>query len=440
MDNPFYFLPKNTFSLPINREVKGQDYISWGLDNQYPTYLKETLYANCGMHGTIVDIKKDNIVGFGLYSKLDKRNINNFIKKCNGRGESLNEVFSKCTLDYLLFGGMAIQVIFTKGSTVDNPKIAEIFYIDISKLRFNPDQDKIKYSKEWYTGRRKSKVIEYDLYNENDPTGNRIYYYRGEKCFNTYPNPEYLGAIMGIESVIKIDEWQLSRIDNGLFPSLHISVNNGDPGPEGRKAFEEAIKGKFQGSKNAGETFITYTRKDETPPTITPISLADLDNQFKTLQATVINNLFYTHRFPPILVGFQYAGALGPQTNYSQAFENFTNGYVESKRKTMLDVFDRILSVNFDQPDLSVIPLKPIGNVIDATAILASVMTVDELRKKAQAEGLIENWVLPEGAKLIGITNLKPAPNKTNDEDIPANNIPLPGNENIGDPTTKDLQ
>lgn len=434
MDSNFFsIIPSKTYSLPINKEVKGQDYISFGLDNQYPKYLLDLFYGS-SLHNRIISRKQAEIVGHGLYSKLDKRGINAFIKKCNNKGDSLSDVMKKCTLDYLLFGGFSFQIIFNKGGD----KIVEIYYLDVSRLRFNPDQDKVKYSREWFTGRRKSKVIEYELFN-GETKGSKIYYFKGNFSRDTYPIPEYIGSLMGIESSIEIASFELNRIKNGMFPALHFSFKNGDPGPEGRREFEQGMKNKYQGSQNAGDSIITYCKNGEQPLTIEPIILPDLDSQFNTLQGTVRDDLFYGHGFPPILLGVMVPGKIGSQADYTQAQENFTSTYVEPNRKTILDIFDRILSINFDQPDLAVIPLKPIGNVVDSSTILASVMTPNELRKLAQSYGLIEDWHIPEGESLIGISDLAPAKNKVRSDDLPSNTVAPTGEQNIGDPTTAEL-
>jgi hypothetical protein len=65
--------------------------------------------------------------------------------------ENVSEVMRKVALDYMIFGGFALNVIWSK----DRKSIAEIYHVDFSRIRsgkINPETDKIDcyyYSPDW---------------------------------------------------------------------------------------------------------------------------------------------------------------------------------------------------------------------------------------------------------------------------------------------------
>ena len=78
-------------------------------------------------------------------------------------------------------------------------------------------------------------------------------------------------------------------------------------------------------------------------------------------------------------------------------------------------------------------PIEPINTVFTDEKLIASQMTTREVREKLHEWGYIDQVEILNDEKIIGITNVTPAPNKTNDEAEPANNVPPPNEENDGD-------
>ena len=53
------------------------------------------------------------------------------LDRANRMGESWNDLYSKIALDYKLFGGFALEVIWSRDKTT----IAEVYHIDFSYIR-----------------------------------------------------------------------------------------------------------------------------------------------------------------------------------------------------------------------------------------------------------------------------------------------------------------
>ena len=425
------------YNKPVMREVKGQDYITWGNDNKYPDFLLDQ-FEGSSLNNAIIIRKLSEIVGKGLYSELNVRGINKFIEKCNVLNESLNDIFYKCVRDFIIFGGFSIQVVYTKATG----KIAEIYYKDISKLRFTPDQDKIKEAKNW--GLQRVSTLTHDIYNPLDPTGRKIFYYRGNLTRDVYPKPQYCGALSAIQADILISDFWLSQIQNGLYPGLHIDFKNGNPAPEVKDALERDLQAKFGGNANAGRMFITFSDTQNPGPTINPIPQPDLDKQFVVLNDSIQSKIFQGHGLPPVLLGVPTPGKLGATNEVVQAAQQFRNNTVEPLQATLVNVFNNLLSANFEDVDIAILPLKPIGAVITDQIIITSQMTPAEIRKQMKDMGYIDNIDVPEGETVIGDIAAQTETDRKllKPEQDPAeeNHTPIPSLENpqIENPTNGD--
>src|SRR5690242_10014979 len=94
----------NEHKVPQFREVRGEDFIFFGRNNDYPEYLLK-LYDRSAKHNAIINQKAFYIFGGGSIACADY--------KVNEDSETLNDVLKKVILDYELFGGFAVEVIWS---------------------------------------------------------------------------------------------------------------------------------------------------------------------------------------------------------------------------------------------------------------------------------------------------------------------------------------
>jgi hypothetical protein len=91
--------------LPTFKEVRGKDWIAYGEDNLWPQKMIE-LYQSSAIHNTAIRAKKDGVCGDGIIAYGDTI--------VNTMNETLDEVFAKATIDYLLYGGFSLNVIWNR--------------------------------------------------------------------------------------------------------------------------------------------------------------------------------------------------------------------------------------------------------------------------------------------------------------------------------------
>ena len=226
--------------LPIFSEVfNRQPWVSYGENNAMPQYLISR-YNNCAIHKAVITSKREQICGDGIVS------INNPMATVNliNPKENVEDVFRKCALDLVLFGGYALNVIWSR----DRKTIPEIYHIDFSRVRsgkINPETDEIEkyyYSADW-TAIKKFPVEEYDVFNQEDGEPSQIYYYKQYSPNNSYyPHPDYSGGLASIEIDVNIKEFHANNLKNGMLPSLWIDFVNGIPGEEEQRMMTRALE------------------------------------------------------------------------------------------------------------------------------------------------------------------------------------------------------
>ena len=112
---------------PKFEERKGQGYIQYGANNDYPDYLLN-LYKESSKHGAIIKGKSNYIYGKGFNFPKDLM--------ANTQGETFNNIFKKAVKDDELFSGYYLQIIYNLEG-----KIKDVYHLDFKKVRTNKEQN-----------------------------------------------------------------------------------------------------------------------------------------------------------------------------------------------------------------------------------------------------------------------------------------------------------
>ena len=150
------YTPENLYSvkshsfeaipLPTFRELRNKDYVLFGENNLYPQKLIE-LFQGSAIHHTAIEAKTAAIKGegFEVYGETE----------INGNGESLNDLFAKIALDYTLFGGFALNIVWARSGE----RVAEMYHLPFANVRSGKmnDLDRVEeyfYSSDWSNTRK----------------------------------------------------------------------------------------------------------------------------------------------------------------------------------------------------------------------------------------------------------------------------------------------
>ena len=351
--------------LPVISEVRGKEYMRFGGDNLFPQTIIE-LYDTSAINATCINAIRDGIVGEGI--------IDYGTEYINTEGETINEIFYKIALDYTLFGGYAMNVVWNKEGT----RIAEMYHLPFANVRsaIPNDEDKVTsyfFSSDW-SQVRKYKPVEYtafDVTNTKGDNASQIYYCKTyQPGQDVYPLPPYVSAMNDIQLDARIARLHNANISNGVTPSMFIQFRNGIPNPEERADIYREIEKTFTGEENAGRFFLGFSRPGEEMQ-VTPIENAN-DDYYLLVDARTVSRILSAHRITsPKLLGI--VDASGFSSNADEiitAYSHFMNTVVRPKQSKVIDTFGYLLNLYGLNVKLAVEPVPMIiGTDADDAAI-----------------------------------------------------------------------
>ena len=343
--------------LPIfNEVVQKQDWVYYGEDNLMPIYLISR-YNNSAIHKAIVTAKQHQIVGDGLVS------LNNPMATVNliNNKENVYDVFKKCALDYVLFGGFALNVIWSR----DRSQIAEIYHMDFSKIRsgkINEDDEVTHYYYSYDWGNIRKYIPEvFPAFAQDAENPSQIYYFKDYSPNLTYyPHPDYSGGLASIEIDVNIKEFHARNLQNNMLPSLWIDFVNGVPGEEEQRLITRALEEQYSSVNNAGRPIISFSESSELAPRVTQIPASANDGYYQAIYEDIIRSIASAHRVSSLeLFGIATAGKLGAANEIVEHTEYFRKTVIMPYQNAMLPVFNKLISMKFQQP--TIFEIKPLS-------------------------------------------------------------------------------
>jgi hypothetical protein len=386
--------------VPLFIENKSQQWVSYGVENDYPNYLLN-LYRRSAKHNAIVNGKVGYIVGKGWTSEEETPAAKAFLDSPTfpNAYDSMNDLTQKLTLDMEIYNGFALEVTWSRGGG-----IAEICHVDFHRVRADKDE-KMFYVYDWYDEYevrqfpQLNQVNQIPAFDPDNRIGKQLFYYRAYSAgVKVYPLPEYLGGTAYIELDVEIANFHVNNIKNNFWGSYLINFPNGIPTPEESDAIERQMKMKFGGTDNAGRFLVNFSDSPETKPELTPLTPSDLDKQFDILNKTVQQEIFVAHRVTsPMLFGVKTEGQLGGRAEMVESYEIFKATYVEDRVQRIERSVNYLASFN-GVTGLKLQPTEPISEQLTEGALL-QIATKDELREKAGLPTLETEEV--GGARLV---------------------------------------
>jgi DNA-binding MarR family transcriptional regulator len=371
--------------VPTFKEARGKDWILFGDEgdykNRYPEYLLN-LYRRSAKHHAIINSKKDYVVGQGWavnaegLDTMGLARLQQFIQEPN-QYESLNDILEKVALDYELYNGFALEIVYNQL----NDKIAAIYHADFARYRSNDDGTKYYYSEDWK--KHNPVVEEIDAFNWKEPSGKQLLYVKGYSpdC-KYYPLPTYLGSTGYIELDVEIANFHLNAVKNNFVGGTIISFYNGEPTLEEQEEIERQIKDKFTGTDNANSIVLNFADSRDRGVDIQQLNGNDFDKRFDILNKTVQREIYAGHSVTdPALFGIKEDGIFTSRNQLVDSFELFQNTYVNGRQQFIERVFNDLAAVQGLSNRLFIQDTEPIS-VQFSESTVTSVMTEAEIREK----------------------------------------------------------
>jgi hypothetical protein len=345
---------------PEYKEKKGEGYMQYGQNNDYPQYLLD-LFNKSAKHNAIIRGKVNYIVGNGWVGEEA------IVKKVN-REETLNDLTKKVALDLELFGGAYIQVIWS----VMGAQIAELWHCDYTKIRTNKDNTQFWYKEDWKTTRNQEKAEVYNAFNPANPQGVQILYVKEYRPgMNVYSLPGYFGALNYIESDVEVSKHVLGNAQTGFSASKLITLPNGEPSPDEKRAVSRQFDNMYTGAD--GKKYLLAFVNDATrKPIVDDLGASDLTKEdFGRVDELIQTNIFSGHQITsPDLFGIAVPGQLGNRQQMRDSYEIFNNTYVRYKQMQIEGVFNMLGQYAGVTVELKLQPVDPIGIDFSENVIL----------------------------------------------------------------------
>ena len=317
------------------QKVNGKDFISWGDNNCYSQFLWDN-YNGCATLQSIINGTADYVSGDDV-----RCNVVGFTDVVNKKGETINDLVQRIAADYLIFGAFAIQVIRNLGGG-----IAELYWIDINKLRSDEKNEVFYYSDDWSKSYGRVKYITYPKFGVNDTNPTSIFYFKGHKTRSVYGTPIWNAAIKNVMIERAITDFHFNEINNNFLSSKLISFNNGVPDDNLKVEIERNLNEKFSGSGNAGRMMISFADSRDNAPEVINLASDDFDKRYESLEKRNGAQIFVAFRATPVLFGL-VTESNGFSTNeYRDSYKIFNRCMVRPIQKNIVDAFDKIFNVD----------------------------------------------------------------------------------------------
>lgn len=334
-------------NVPQYQEViKNKPYVFYGDDNLFPNHLL-ALYQYSSINRACL-----NAIMYGVKGKnmIVKEGDPNRIAMAN-RTESVYQVFEKCVMDRVIFGGFALNIV--KSNDGD---IAEFYHMDFSKLRAGKEDEFTNvgsyfYSVDWRSStfsQNKYKPIELEAFNMlPDSAPSQVMYFKTyTPGMSYYPAPDYLGGLTSIQLDIEVSNFHLNNMQNSMMPSVAVSFTNGVPSEEERDMIYRQLDAKYSSTNNAGKWFLFFSENPETAPVITPINNNASDGWYASMQPQIEQKIMTAHRIVnPMILGVKTAGQLGGRNEILESYDLFGEIVLKPIQEEILKAFEKVLFI-----------------------------------------------------------------------------------------------
>jgi len=365
-----------THELPLFQEKTGRDWVDYGFDNLYGSYLRD-LYLGSSIQAAVVNGVSEMIYGEGLEATDREEKPDQWLKTQKLFENSDEDILRQLCFDLKLYGQCYVQVIWNRVRT----EVAELRFLPAHTVRSGIADaqgrvDCYYVSPDWSRMREpRYAPVKYPALDLEDRTEAAVVYQI--KAYQPgifyYGLPDYVGATNYVELDREISTFHLNNIKNGLFPSMLLSFNNGVPTDEERRTIERHVNDKFSGSGNAGRLLISFNDGSDSAPQLTPVNPNDNDGMYEFLAKECTTKILAGHRVTsPLLFGIRGDGS-GFGNNAEElrdSFSLFQNTVIKPYQRTLLDGLQVVFNVNGIDLDFYFSTLKP-ADFIDVGAVKA---------------------------------------------------------------------
>jgi hypothetical protein len=337
-------------------EDKRKDWVTWGDENSYFSYLMDR-YKNSATNNSIINSIVRLMYGKGLSAKDAQRKPNEYASLMSIFGKK--DVKQLC-LDLKLFGKCAIQVHYSK----DRKLVKKAYHIPVNLLapeKCNEDGDvEAYYFSDNWEDTRNYEPKRIPAFGTSSESVEVLYIQPYSAGMKYFAHVDYQGGVDYTLLEEEISDYLINEVQNGFSGTKVINVNNGVPTEEQQSFINAKIKQTLTGSKGQ-KVIVSFNDNKDTAITVDDIPLNDAPEHYQYLSEECMRKIMLSHSVTSPLI-FGIATSTGFSSNADElqnSFNLFDNMVIKPFQEMLLDAFDTILEYNGVSLDLYFKTLNP---------------------------------------------------------------------------------
>lgn len=357
MSNNVHVLQLSAYTTPIIKESKRDNWVDFGEDNDYYTFLIDR-YTNSTTNNAIINSISRLVYGRGLSAVDASRKPNEYAQMMALFNQ---DCLRKLAFDRKMLGQFALQVHYND----KHDKILKAYHIPVNLLRSekcNEDGEIVGYyySDNWeevkkfppkrYASFGTSKDKVEILFSKPYAVGMKYYAY-----------PDYQGAVPYTMLEEEVADYLINEVQNGFSGTKVVNFNNGVPTEEQQNIISNKVMSKLTGSKGQ-KVIVAFNDNKESSTTVEDIPLNDAPDHYTYLSEECVRKIMLGHSVTSPLI-FGIANASGFSSNADElenSFILFNNMVIKPLQDELIDALDKILAYNDVSLKLFFRTLKPL--------------------------------------------------------------------------------
>lgn len=322
--------------------------VSYGPENDLPILLRNC-YRGSATLKSIIDQYISYILGEDI---TVNEKIASFSKVVNPSGMTMRQFLASIALDFMVYGGYAYQVIYSKMGTT-----YALYPLDFSRLRTNEKGDKIWYAKKQWT-KYGTKSEEFKRFDPEERVKTSIFYFKGDFTKNVYPLPTWYGALTDVLTEIECSHYALNSVSNGFSARYIINLPNAGNLPKEQKdIINKEIKEKFAGS-DTDSNFMLYFANSDKFLDVKKVESDDATDRYIAVKENARSNIYTALRCSPLLLGLPAQNGFST-SEYRDCFKIFQKTVIQPIQDMLIEGLDTVFQKQLNgEHAIEIIPFE----------------------------------------------------------------------------------
>jgi hypothetical protein len=334
----------SSYNRPQIKEDKKRDWVEYGDDNDFYTYLID-LFIESTTNNAIINGVSQMIYGKGLDALDSSTKTDEYAAL---RSIFHDSCLRKVSFDLKLLGEASFQVLY-KDKQVARAEHFPRQTLRAEKCNDNGEIEAYYYFHDWSKIKPNDKpkrIAAFGFGNGTEPEIKIIKRYLSG--YDYYCPPDYMGGIAYAELESEVSDFLINDVQNGFSGTKVVNFNNGIPDREQQLQVKSDVMRKLTGARGE-KVIIAFNNNAESKTTIDDVPLTDAPQHYEYLSTESVNKLMVAHRITsPLLLGIR-DGSNGLGNNADEiktASLLFHNTTIKPYQDLITEAIDDILSVN----------------------------------------------------------------------------------------------